>query len=138
MDAGQGESLALGLLAGIVAAGVGAGVWMGVTLAMNGAHIGYMALGVGALVGLAIRLAGHGRSMIFGIMGAVLTLLGCLGGDILTLAQQASTPEHDFYSTLTSMDLTQVVPNIFSKMDAIMYLIYGIGIFEGYKLSICK
>ena len=138
MDAGQGENFALGLLAGIVAAGIGAGVWMGVTLAMNGGHIGYMALGVGALVGLAIRVAGHGRSMIFGIMGAVLTLVGCLGGDILTLAQQASTPEHDFYSTLTSMDLTQVVPNIFSKMDAIMYLIYGIGIFEGYKLSICK
>lgn len=76
---GRGENLALGFLAGLVAAAIGAGVWMAVTVMMN-VHVGYVALAVGALVGLAIRVAGNGQNMLFGIMGALLTLAGCLGG----------------------------------------------------------
>jgi hypothetical protein len=134
---GREENLLFGILAGAVAAGVGAAIWMGITV-MTGVHVGYVALGVGALVGLAVRFVGNGRSMIFGIIGAVLTLLGCLGGEVLTVAQLASTPQRDFYSTLTTIDLTQLLNNIFNRMDPIMYLIYAIGIFEGYKLSIRK
>ena len=133
----RGENLLLGILAGIVAALVGAGIWMGITIA-TGMHVGYVALGVGALVGLAVRLAGNGRSMIFGIVGALLTLAGCLGGEILTVVQLATSAEHDFYDTLTTLDLIQTVTNIVTHMDPIMYLIYAIGIFEGYKLSIRK
>lgn len=134
---GRGENLFLGILAGIIAAGFGALIWMGITVA-TGLHVGYEALGVGALVGLAIRFAGNGRSMIFGIIGAVLTLIGCLGGEILATVQSWSAAQRDFYTTLTTLDLTQQVANIFDKMDPIMYLIYAIGIFEGYKLSIRK
>ena len=100
--------------------------------------MGYVALGVGALVGLAIRFVGNGTGMIFGIIGAVLTLIGCLGGEILTVVQLASTPQRDFFNTLTTLDITQLLANILNKMDPIMYLIYAIGIFEGYKLSIRK
>lgn len=110
---------------------------MGITVA-TGVHVGYVALGVGALVGLTVRFIGNGRSMIFGIIGAVFTLVGCLGGEVLTVVQLASTAERDFFNTLTTIDLTQLVTNIFDRMDPIMYLIYGIGIFEGYKLSIRK
>lgn len=134
---GRGENIFLGILAGIVAAGVGAAVWMGITVA-TGWHVGYVALGVGALVGLSIRLAGNGRSMIFGIVGAVLTLAGCLGGEILARVHLLITPQRDFYNTLMSVDLTQVVGAIFDNTDPIMYLIYAIGIFEGYKLSMRK
>jgi len=76
--------------------------------------------------------------MVFGVVGAILTLFGCLGGEVLTVVQLASTAEHDFYSTLTTLDLAQTVSNIFSQMDPLMYLIYAIGIFEGYKFSIRK
>ena len=48
------------------------------------------------------------------------------------------TPEHDFYHVLTTIDLSALVTTIFQKMDVIMYVIYGIGIFEGYKLSMRK
>jgi len=30
--------------------------------------------------------------------------------------------------------MTQLITNIFDRMDPITYLIYGIGIFEGYKV----
>lgn len=134
---GREENIPFGLLAGAIAAAVGAAIWMGITVATN-MHIGYVAIGVGALVGLAVRVVGNGRSMIFGIIGAVLTLAGCLGGEILTVAQLAVSSEHDFFYTLTHLDLVETVTGIFNRMDAIMYVIYGIGIFEGYKLSIRK
>jgi len=134
---GREENILFGTLAGIIAAIAGALLWMGITV-VTGYHVGYVALGVGALVGLTVRLVGNGRSLIFGIVGAVLTLAGCLGGEVLTVVQLASTAQHDFYSTLTTIDLTQLLTNIVGKMDPLMYLIYAIGIFEGYKLSIRK
>jgi hypothetical protein len=134
---GHGENLFLGLLAGAVAAVIGAFFWMEITLA-TGWHGGYVALGVGALVGVAIRLVGNGTGMIFGIFGAILTLAGCLGGEILTVAQASTTAQHSLFSVLTTLDLTQLVPRIVDKMSPVMYLIYAIGIFEGYKLSIRK
>jgi len=130
----RGENVFLGFLAGLVAAAVGAAAWMGITLATE-SHLGLVAIGVGALVGLAIRFAGNGRSMIFGLMGALLTLASCVSGEVLTLVQLSITPDRDFYHTLIAVDLVQLTSNIFSKMDPLMYLIYGIGIFEGYKLS---
>jgi ABC-type transporter Mla maintaining outer membrane lipid asymmetry permease subunit MlaE len=134
---GRGEHLILGLLAGIIAAVVGALIWMGITIA-TGYHVGYVALGVGALVGLSIRFVGNGTSLIFGIFGAVLTFLGCLGGEILTVVQLSTSPEHGFYSVLTTVDLPQLVPHILDKTEPLMYLIYAIGIYEGYKFSIRK
>jgi hypothetical protein len=134
---GGGENLFLGMVAGTIAALLGALIWMGITV-VTGLHVGYVALGVGALVGLAVRYVGNGTGMIFGIIGAVLTLIGCLGGEILTVVQLSSSPQHDFFNVLTTVDLTRLVPRIFDKMDPIMYLIYAIGIFEGYKLSIRK
>jgi hypothetical protein len=132
---GREANLPFGILAGTIAAIIGALIWMGITVA-TGLHVGFVALGVGALVGLTVRFVGNGRSVIFGIIGAVLTLIGCLGGEVLTVVQLASTPQRDFLNTLTTIDLTQLATNIFDKMDPIMYLIYAIGIFEGYKLSI--
>ncbi len=134
---GRGQNLFLGILSGTVAAIVGALIWMGITVA-TGMHIGYVAIGVGALVGLAVRYGGNGTGMIFGIVGAVLTLLGCLGGEVLTVIQLSVTPERDFYHTLTAVDLSQLLANLVGRMDTLMYVIYGIGIFEGYKLSIRK
>jgi len=134
---GRGENLFLGILAGSVAAVLGALIWMGITVA-TGLHVGYVALGVGALVGLAVRYAGNGTGMIFGITGAVLTLVGCLGGEILTVIQLQVTPQRDFLNVLTTVDLSQIVLAIFAKMDVLMYVIYAIGIYEGFKLSIRK
>jgi hypothetical protein len=54
------------------------------------------------------------------------------------VVQLASNAQRDFYNTLTTVDMTQLVTNIFDRMDPITYLIYGIGIFEGYKFSIRK
>jgi hypothetical protein len=131
----RGEHLFAGILAGVIAAAIGAGIWMGITVATD-MHIGFVAIGIGALVGFAVRIFGNGRSMIFGLVGALLTLAGCLGGEILTVAHALSTPETDFFATLMHLNLVDTVTTIFRRADVITYVIYGIGVFEGYKLSI--
>ncbi len=127
----------LGLMAGLLAAAIGAGIWMAIEVFFN-LKIGYVALAIGALVGFAIRIGGHGSSPLYGILGAVLTLAGCLGGEILSNLYAASSAQQDMLDLAKSADYVQMIQNIFSKMDPISYLIYGIGIFEGYKLSIVK
>jgi hypothetical protein len=132
---GRGENLILGLLAGVVAAVIGALVWMGITVS-TGLHVGYVAIGVGALVGFAIRLAGNGRSPVYSFAGALLTLLGCLGGEILAVVYQGTSAQHDFFYVLTHVDLAALVEVIVTQMSPITYFIYAIGILEGYKLSV--
>jgi hypothetical protein len=129
-----GGNFFLALLAGLVAAIIGALFWMGVEVGLN-LKIGIVAIAIGALVGLAIRFAGRGNGPLFGILGAVLTLAGCLGGEILTVLYVASSAQQSMLDLAKSTDYIQLVTNIFSKMDPMGYIIYGIGVYEGYKLS---
>ncbi len=129
-------NLPLGILAGLVAAIVGALIWMGVAVG-TGLHVGYVALAVGALVGYAIRLAGKGSTPVFGVAGAVLTLLGCVGGETLTVIQlAANNAQKGFFDVVGSVDFSLLLPAIFEHASPITYFIYAIGIYEGYKLSI--
>jgi len=133
----QRGNIVLAIVAGLLAAAIGAGIWMAVEVMLN-LQIGFVALAIGALVGLAIRTLGHGTHVIYGVIGAVLTLAGCLGGEILSHLYLTSSPQQSMYDLARSSDYVQIVQGIFTKMDPIGYLIYGIGIFEGYKLSIAK
>ena len=70
-------NLFMGLIGGVLAMLVGAIAWGAITY-FSGYQIGWIAIGIGFLVGVAIRFFGKGKTMIFGISGAVLALIGCL------------------------------------------------------------
>jgi hypothetical protein len=72
------------------------------------------------------------------VVGALCTLAGCLGGELLTVVQAATSPQLSFMDVLTRLDLGQTVQTILSNASPITYLIYGIGIYEGFKFSIKK
>ena len=134
---GHGENFVPALIAGVLAAILGALIWMAVQVSMH-LQIGIVAIAIGTLVGLAVRVAGNGRSALFGILGAFLTFAGCLGGEILSNLYEASSAQQSMLDLAKSMDLVQMSITIFSKMDVIGYVICGIGVFEGYKLSMRK
>ena len=75
-------NLLMGLIGGAVAMLVGALVWGAISY-FTQYQIGWMAIGVGFLVGLAIRFFGRGKTVTFGISGAVLALIGCLLGNLI-------------------------------------------------------
>jgi hypothetical protein len=77
------QNLVAGALVGAAAALVGAAIWAVIT-ALTEYQIGWMAVGVGFLVAYAVRVAGKGIDKIFGVVGALLSLVGCIVGNLLT------------------------------------------------------
>lgn len=120
------SNLPLGVVAGLGAAIVGAAIWAAITAATD-YQIGFMAIGVGFLAGFAVRLVGKGAEPIFGIAGAVLALLGCALGNLLTVtwfyAQEQGVP---FFPVLTSFDFALMIELMklwFMPMDLLFYAI---------------
>jgi len=130
------QSLGLAIVGGLAAAVVGAAMWAVVTLA-TGLQIGWMAVGVGFLVGGAVRLIGKGMAKPFGYLGATLSLLGCLLGNLLSLCAIVGQQEGMSLSlvllNLDPMAIPGAMVATFQPMDV---LFYGIAVYEGYRFSL--
>lgn len=122
------SNLLMGLIGGGVAMLVGAIAWGAITY-FTGYQIGYLAVGIGFLVGIAIRFFGKGKSMIFGISGAVLALLGCVLGNLLVYSgfiareEGMSFLEILFFFLSTPAALVEVYTIAFDFMDVVFYAI---------------
>ena len=129
------QSLPLAVIVGALSAGVGAALWAAVTVATK-YQIGWMAVGVGFLVGFAVRFAGKGMTPVFGGVGAVFALLGCVGGNLLSavgfISLESEMGFFEILMRLTPGVATEVLSVTFSPMDL---LFYGIAVYEGYKFS---
>ena len=75
------SNLILGLIGGGVAMLVSAILW-GIITYVTEYQISWMAIGVGLFVGIAIQKLGKGKTLAYGVSGAVLSLLGCLLGNL--------------------------------------------------------
>lgn len=132
------QNLSFGIIGGAIAAVIGATIWAMITAVTN-FQIGWMAVGVGFLVGFAVRLCGKGLDTIFGIMGGVLSLLGCLAGNLFTVcivvSRHQNIPLLDLLSRLNPEITVRLMTATFSPMDL---LFYGIAVYEGYRFSFRK
>ncbi len=132
-----GQSLVMAIVGGTVAAVVGAILW-GLIVAVTKFESGFVAIGVGLIVGVAVHFFGRGASPIFGIIGAVLSLISIGAGKLLAVAFAASN-ELKIPLTEALIDLTK--PGVaaaafqasFSGIDILFYLI---ALYEGYRFSI--
>ncbi len=126
-------SLPLAVGFGMLAAFVGAILWATLVAATN-VKIGFAAVGVGFLVGWAMRRAGHGRTPVFGYIAAVLSLLGCVVGDVLTdcvsVAQQHGQPALDVIGHLTPSIAVDRLQAGFQPLDALFYFL---AVSAGYR-----
>ena len=119
-------NLLMGLIGGVLAMFVGAIIWGAISY-FTEYQIGWMAIGVGFLVGIAIRFFGRGKSLTFGISGAVLALIGCLLGNLLFYAgimakiQNASFLEMFFILLLSPVAAIEVFSIAFDFMDIFFY-----------------
>jgi len=131
-----GSGLARSAAAGAVAAVVGAILWM-IFVQVTGYEVGIVAVGIGFLVGQAMA-ATAGTSTQLPPIGAVLAVIGCLLGQILTDA-------HFFGEAVglgTARALQEMVSDLnlgwdvfttgFSVIDLLFWAIAG---YEGYKLT---
>jgi hypothetical protein len=129
------QNLLFGIIGGVIAAAIGASIWAMITAATN-FQIGWMAVGVGFLVGFAVRICGKGMDTTFGILGGVLSLLGCLAGNLFTVcivvSRHQGIPVLDLLSGLNPEITVRLMTATFSPMDL---LFYGIAVYEGYRFS---
>jgi len=129
------QNLPAAIGAGAVAALVGAAVWAVVTVTSN-YKIGWIAVGVGFIVGWAVRFAGKGVTKPFGIAGAVLALLGCALGDLLSLYGFAANSTGTSFFTVIGMLPLEAVAHAFTEsLQPMDFLFYAIAVYEGYKFS---
>ncbi len=129
------QNLGAGIVVGLAAAVTGAVIWALAT-AITGWQIGWMAVGVGFLVGFAVRFAGRGVDPSFGVAGAILSLFGCLLGNLLAIYMLAAQHYDESFFTLlfnsSPGDWVNVIKESFHGMDL---LFYGIAVYEGYRFS---
>jgi hypothetical protein len=129
------QNLAAGFLGGIVAAIMGAIIWAMITAEKDRQFV-WMAIGVGFLVGSAVRRFGKGIDRSFGILGAALSLLGCLVGNLFSACIIISYHEGmnllEVLSRLNPQIVLELMKVIFSPIDL---LFYGIAIYVGYRFS---
>lgn len=129
------QNMVGGIFAGLAASLTGAAIWAGVTVATD-YQIGWMAVGVGFLVGMAVRVVGKGIEPVFGVIGAGLSLLGCMLGNLLAVcavvASQEEIPLSTLLAHLNPVIAMEFMSATFHPMDL---LFYGLAIYEGYKLS---
>src|SRR5688500_12631756 len=128
-------NLLMGLIGGGIAMLAGAVVWGAITY-FTEYQIGWMSIGVGFLVGLALRFFGKGKTMIFGISGAALALIGCLLGNLIfysgVIARMEGTSFLDVFFTLliTPTAALEVFTIAFDFMDIFFYALAAYGGFS--------
>lgn len=129
------QRLPLAIITGVAAAIVSAVLWAVITVATE-MQIGFMAIGVGLLVGYSIRFAGRGILMIFGIIGAICALFGCVLGNYLSQIGFLGNKLQISYFEALKLVPMEIIPDImiesFSPMDL---LFYGFAVWEGFKFS---
>lgn len=129
------QNMGMGIVGGLGAALIGSAIWATIT-ALTNYQIGFMAIGVGVLVGLAVRKMGQGVDVTFGIVGGVLSLLGCLFGNLLTTCVMASMEESvplmDILGSLNISTAIEIMKYTYAPIDL---LFYGLALYYGYKFS---
>lgn len=129
------QNLPLGIGMSALIAVVGAILWGVITVATK-YQIGYMAVAVGFLVGYGNRYFGKGIDPVFGIVGGVFALIGCVFGNYISLIGFASQEFGVSFSTaLGVIPFGEAMSAVFSEIDGFDILFYGLALYEGYRFS---
>lgn len=129
------QDLSYGIIGGTMAALFSALIWAAITVATE-YQIGYMAIVVGLVVGLSVRFFGAGIDPIFSFIGAVLSLVSCLLGNLFSqIGFIAQMEGIGYFETLTFLNLDIIISIYAESFSPIDLLFYGIATYEGFKFS---
>ncbi len=129
------QNLVYALVGGLLVAIICAFLWAGITIGTK-RQIGFMAIGVGLAVGFSVRFFGAGVTQKFGILGALLSLFGCMLGNLLSqVGFIAQEYHHGYFETFSYLDFSSIISIMTESFSPMDILFYGFAIFEGYKFS---
>ena len=124
------------LVCGTFGAAIGVAIWLGLSMTVH-VEAEWTAVGVGVLAGTFVRVAGRGFDRIFGVLGALLTAIGCFAGTLVSgchfmALQTEGATLFDAISTLTPTTTREVFTATFDPIDAVFY---GIALVAGFRIS---
>lgn len=132
------QSLSKGFIGGAVGAAIGAAIWATITI-LTEYQVGYMALGVGYLAGLGVKTMGKGIDRPFQYLGAALSLVGCMAGNLavvlILVSGEIGLEVAELVSRLTPGIVFGIYRDTFDFMDL---LFYALAISVGYRTSLRK
>lgn len=137
-DLDEQQNFFTGIVGGISWAIVGASMWTLVAL-FSGTIASYMAVPVGFLVGHGIRLTGRGLRSRFSVLGAVLTILGCLVGHGMaaTLLQGHANRQEMFHQLgIMFINPLEIASRVSAHFHPIDLLFYGLALYQGTCFSL--
>lgn len=126
------------IVGGLLVAIISAFIWAAITVATQ-YQIGFMAIGVGLLVGVSIRFFGAGIEKKYGYLGAFLSFLGCLLGNLLSqVGFIAEDQGLGFFETISYLNPGIIGSIMVETFNPIDLLFYGIAVYEGYRFAFRK
>ena len=129
------QDLVFAIIGGLSVAIIGAMLWAVITVSTQ-FQIGYMAVAVGFIVGIGVRYFGAGIDQIFGIVGAIMALIGCLLGNLFTqVGFIAEAESMGYFEILAYLNIDTILAIYSESFSPIDILFYGIAVFEGYKFA---
>ena len=131
------QHLPMAVLAGSIGAFLGALAWLGLT-AFTSFQVGWMAIAIGVGIGGIVRVAGKGIDRDFGLIAAILTLVGSGAGTLLSACwmlavQSEQTAFMDLLFSLTPGLIGQLYAGMLSPMNMAYY---GAAAIAAYWLGI--
>lgn len=130
-------SVALAIVGGLAATLVGAVVWGAITYFAD-FQVGLMATALGLVVGLAVRFFGGGRSVAFGVLAAVLALLGVFLGNLIFFTGAIAREESVGFLEVLVVLLANpgVIVNLFAAtFEVIDVLFYGLAVYIAFRTA---
>ncbi len=129
------QDLYYAVIGGFLSMLISAIIWAIITVATKH-QIGYMAIGVGFLVGLTVRFFGAGIDKIYGIIGALFALFGCLLGNLFSQIGFISIEQSIGIVDVVSLLKLELIPEIIAQsFQPVDLLFYGFALYEGYRFS---
>ncbi len=131
------QDFTMALIGGISVSVIGAILWA--LISLSGFQFGFMAVGIGALVGFVIKQYGKGIFLKFAIAGSIISLLGCLLGNLLTVLLYVSKEyKISFFDVFSQVSINNIPQIMIQAMHPIDFIFYAIAIYEGYRFSTKK
>ncbi|MHC4218886.1 MAG: hypothetical protein ACYSU7_10580 [Planctomycetota bacterium] len=126
----------LALIAGTIGAAIGVAIWLGISMTAN-VEAEWTAVGVGLCTGGLVRWAGKGFDRIFGVLGALLTGIGCFAGTLLSGCHFSALKTEgatfmDAVSTLTPTMTREMFNATFDPVDGVFF---GIAVIVAFRIS---
>lgn len=127
------ESFSLAIVGGLLASMICIFLWATITV-LTKYQIAYMAIGVGFAVGYAIQRFGKGRGIKYGILGAVVSLLTCMLGNLFSYVYfiSESYDDYPFMEALSNLSIQSSWELLFNYSDLMDLGFYAAALYCGF------